>query len=314
MTVLNHSRRQFAASFLALLGCRVRLDAQSAAGEPTRSSSTTAGNSAENPQRAKARKYRADAAILLFGMTIYRRAAVGDGEASMDESGEGASLHRTLFFAAGSDPKRARGVSRLGWMRETVVGPEAAPSQIGYSGVLSSSPEESLDHARRSVAAPNSGRNTFGAVMGTNGAGRSRSAIAHFEFDASAVWSDRALIHQAHSLFNGNVNWRETSWPDSPNQAPPTFLLQLVTLLNKRIRTATGRYVYSEQEYLLTLERQQPGRSRERLVAVRGKIRNLCTSRETSFRLWLEDSSIVPVRFEFQPRSFLRLTFEAAKI
>jgi len=123
------------------------------------------------------------------------------------------------------------------------------------------------------------------------------------------------LIHQAHSLFDGSVNWRETTWPDLPDQAPPTFLLQLVTLLNKRIRTATGRYVYSEQEYLLTLERQQPRRSRERLVAARGKIRNLRTSRETSFRLWLEDdSSIVPVRFEFQPRSFLRLTFEGCKI
>jgi hypothetical protein len=309
-----HSRRQFAASFLALLGCRFRLDAQSAAGEPVRPSSIASGNSAEDPQGAKARKYRADAAILFLGMTIYRRAAVGDGEASMDHSGEGASLRRTLFFAAGSDPKRARGVSRLGWMRETVVGPEAAPSHIGYSGVLSSSPEESLDHARQSVAAPNSGRNTFGAVMGTNRAGHSRSATAHFEFDSSAVWSDRALIHQAHSLFDGNVNWRETSWPDSPNQAPPTFLLQLVTLLNKRIRTATGRYVYSEQEYLLTLERQRPVRSRERLIAVRGRIRNLLTGRETSFRLWLDDdSSIVPVRFEFQPRSFLRLTFEAAK-
>jgi len=94
-----------------------------------------------------------------------------------------------------------------------------------------------------------------------------------------------------------------------------TFLFQLVTLLSKRTRTATGRYVYSEQEYLLTLERQQPRRSRERPVAVRGKIRNLRTGGETSFRLWLEDdSSIVPVRFEFQPRLFLRLTFEAAKI
>ena len=215
----NYSRRQVVASLLALLGCRFRLDAQSAASEPGRSSSTASGNSAENPQRAKARKYRADAAILFLGMTIYRRAAVGDGEASIDESGEGANLHRTLFFAAGSDPKRARGVSRLGWMRETVVGPEAAP--IGYAGVLSSSPEESLDHARQSVAAPNSGRNTFGAAMGTNRAERSRSATAHFGFDASAVWSDRGLIDQAHSLFDGNVNWRETSWPDSPNQAPP---------------------------------------------------------------------------------------------
>lgn len=72
----------------------------------------------------------------------------------------------------------------------------------------------------------------------------SRSAAAHFESDA-AVWSDRTLIHHAQSLFDGNINWRETSWPDSPNQAPPTCLSQLVTLLNKRTRTVTGRHVYS---------------------------------------------------------------------
>ena len=313
--MLNYSRRQVAASFLTLLGCRFRLNAQSAAAEPARSFRSPSVNSAEGPEPAKARKYRADAAILFLGMTIYRRSAVGDGEAAVEETGEGANLRRTLFFAAGSDPKRARGLSRLGWMRENVWGPEAAPSQIGYSGVLSASPEESLEHARQSVATPNSGRGIFAAVMGRNSAGRSRSATAHFAFDAGAVWSDRALINQAHSLFDGNVNWRETFWPDLPNQAQPTFLFQLVTLLSKRTRSASGRYVYSEQEYLLMLERRQPSGDGERLVTVRGKIRNLRTGRETSFRLWLKnDSPIVPVRFEVQPRSFLRLTFEATKI
>jgi hypothetical protein len=308
----NYSRRQVAASLLALLGCRFHLKAQSDAAEPATPSTSPPANSAEGAKRAKAHRYRADAVILFLGMSIYRRAAVGDGEASVEESGEGASLRRTLFFAAGSDPKRARGMNRLGWMRETVSGPEAAPSQIGYMGVLSSSPEESLEHARQSVDGQNSGRNKFGAVMGSNSAGRSRSAIAHFEFDAGAVWSDRALISRAHSLFDGGASWHETSWPDSPRQAPPTFLLQLATLLGKRTPSAAGRYVYCEQEYLLMLERQEPGRGRERLVAVRGKIRNLRTGRQTTFRLWLEnDSSIVPVRFEVQPRSFLRLTFEA---
>lgn len=305
----NYSRRQVAASFLALLS------AQSDAAEPAPPSASPSANSAEATQPAERRRYHADAAILLLGMTVYRRSAVGDGEASIEDTGEGPNLRRTLFFAAGSDPKRACGLSRLGWMRETVSGPEAAPSEIGYSGVLSSSPEESLDHARQSVAAPNPSRNTFGAVMGTNRAGRSRSAIAHLEFDASAVWSDRALIHQAHSLFDGNVNWRETSWPDSPNQTPPTFLLQLVTLLNKGTRTATGRYVYTEQEYLLILDRRQPSGDGQRLMTVRGKTRNLRTGRETSFRVWLDNgSSIIPVRFEFQPRSFLRFTFEAVEI
>jgi hypothetical protein len=312
----NYSRRQVAVSLFSLFGCRCHLNAQSAAGEPARSSMSGSAPWADDPHRAKACKYQADAAILFLGMTVYRRSAVGDGEAAVEESGEGASLRRTLFFAAGSDPKRARGLSRLGWMRETVWGPEASPSQIGYSGVLSSSPEESLEHARQSVTtAPESGRVSFGAVMGSNSAGRSRSATARFEFDAGAVWSDRALINQAHSLFDGNVNWRETSWPNLPTQAPPTFLYQLVTLLRKRTHSAAGRYVYSEQEYALTLERREPSGDREGLVTVRGKVRNLRTGRETAFRLWLDDdSSVVPVRFEFQPRSFLRLTFRAVKI
>jgi len=71
--------------------------------------------------------------------------------------------------------------------------------------------------------------------------------------------------------------------------------------------------VYNEQEYLLELDRPQSGKDREGLLQVRGKIRNLHTGVESPFRLWLEGASdsIVPVRIEFQPRSFLRLTFEA---
>jgi hypothetical protein len=71
--------------------------------------------------------------------------------------------------------------------------------------------------------------------------------------------------------------------------------------------------VYSEQEYLLTLEAAQTSKGKEGLLQVQGKIRNLRTGRETPFRVWLEggSDSIVPVRIEFQPRSFLRLTFEA---
>ena len=261
--------------------------------------------------RTTSRTYRADAVILLLGIPIFRRAAVGGGQASLEEVGEGASLRRTLFFAAGSDPKRAHGLSRLGWIREVVLGPDSSPSEASYFGILTSSPEESLEHARKSVDASPSGRSTFAAVNGRNTAGRTRSAVTHFEFSAAAIWSDRALIEQAQSTFHADVPWRENSWPNSPNQAPPTFLFQLATLLKQRTRKAVGRYVYNEQEYLMELDAAQAGR--DRLLPVRGKIRNLRTGYETLFRLWLENASdsVVPVRFEVQPRSFLRLTFEA---
>jgi hypothetical protein len=263
--------------------------------------------------RSMSRTYRADAVILLLGIPIYRRSAVGGGRASFEETGEGASLRRTLFFAGGSDPKRALGLKRLGWIQEIVVGPASAPSEARYFGVLTSSPEESLEHARKSVAVSPNGRSVFNAVSGHNTAGNSRSAVTHFEYADSVIWSDRALIEKAQSTFEGKVDWRETPWPNLPNQAPATFLFELATLLKLRTRRAEGRYVYNEQEYLLELVAPQTDRDRERLAPVRGMTRNLRTGHETPFRLWLEDgeNSIVPIRIEFQPRSFLRLTFEA---
>jgi hypothetical protein len=303
------SRRGFAGFLMAPL---FRLCGQSTAAAPAASPPTPAETATTPPSRTQSRTYRADAIILLLGIPLFRRSAVGGGQASLEETGDGASLRRTLFFAAGSDPKRSLGLSRLGWIREIVLGPDANPSEAAYFGMLTASPEESLDHARKSVAASPSGRSVFSAVNGRNTAGHSRSAVTHFEFAAAATWSDRGLIDQAQSTFQANVDWRETSWPNSPLQAPPTFLFQLAALLKQRTRRAVGRYVYSEQEYLLELEAPQSGRN-PGLLPIRGKIRNLRTGYETLFRLWLENSSdsIVPVRFEVQPRSFLRLTFEA---
>jgi hypothetical protein len=261
------------------------------------------------PSRVTSRTYRADAVILLLGISIYKRAGVGGGRASLEETGEGPSLRRTLFFAGGSDPKQAHGVRRLGWIQEVLLGPVSTPSEASYFGVLTSSPEESLDHARKSVATPSSGLSLFSAVNGCNTPGHSRSAVTHFEFADSALWSDRGLIEHAQSTFGPKVDWRETSWPAAPAQTPPTFLSQLEALLNQRSRRAQGRYVYNEQEYLLSLDTQP---ARDHQVQVHGVIRNLRTSFETPFRLWLDNSgSIVPVRIEFQPRSFLRLTFES---
>jgi len=299
------SRRTFAGFLLVPLLRTLRLDGQSTGQSAATAPTATA--------RTTSRTYRADAVILFLGIPIYRRAGVGGGRASLEETGEGASLRRTLFFAGGSDPKRARGLSRLGWIREVVVGPASTPAEATYFGVLTSSPEESLEHARKSVDATPSGRSIFSAVSGRHAEAQSRSAVTHFEYSAGAIWSDSGLIDQAQSTFEAKVDWRETAWPKAPNQVPPTFLSQLETLLKQRTRRAVGRYVYSEQEYLLELEAPQAGSHRERLLAVRGKIRNLHTGTESPFRLWLEDvsDSVVPVRFEFQPRSFLRLTFEA---
>jgi len=267
------------------------------------------------PSRRELRHYRADAAILLFGITIYRRSGVGGGQASFEQSGAGADLRQTFFFAAGSDPKRARGLSRLGWIREVVRGPANKPTEVDYFGVLTASPEETLEHARKAVTEPQAARSLYSSVSGHHTAGHSRSALVHFEFQADSNWSDQRLVTAAQSQFQPDSAWRETSWPNAADRAPATFLYEFAALLRQRVPHATGQYIYNEQRYDLDLDANWPraGAPADRLVQVRGRLRNQHMRRQTSFLFWVDDAShsIVPVRIQYQPRSFLRLTFEA---
>ena len=288
---MEYSRRGFAGWMLALV-LRPR-----------------SGSAATVESRTLLKRYRADAVILLLGLPIFKRSGVGTGQVSVDEAGEGAQATRTLFFAAGSDPKRAHGLARLGWMRETAHLPGVTPAETEYFGVMTSSPEESLDSARKSVDGPGSGRSLFAAVNGRHAAGRSRSALAQFEFPSEAPWSDRGLIEKSQSVFSPASIWRENDWPKWSGQPPPTFLFQLESLLKQRAKAA-GAYIYNEQEYLLELAAPQKS---EQLLIVKGSIRNQRTGIRTVFRVWLESTpgTVIPVRIEFQPRSFLRLSFEA---
>jgi hypothetical protein len=152
-------------------------------------------------------------------------------------------------------------------MREVGHAPLSAPAETEYFGVLTSSPEESLDSARKSVDAPPKGLGLFAAVSGRHTRGRSRSALAHFEFPSEAPWSDPGLIEKAESVFGAASVWRETSWPKSADQPPPTFLFQLERQLKQKTKSS-GMYVYNEQEYLLELGTRQQGSPPDRLLAI----------------------------------------------
>jgi hypothetical protein len=304
------SRRGFASLALALFS----RPAHSAGREGADSQQTPAqlNKSEDKAEIAHMRWYRADAAILLLGMTVYKREGVGGGRASVEETGEGAAKQLRLFFAAGSDPKRAHGLSRLGWIRESVSAMDNIVTEASYFGVLTSSPEESLEHARQAVNGPQTGTSLYSAVNGRNTVGHSRSAITHFEYSTGATWSDQRLIDEAQSTFHPQTNWRESAWPDK-TKAPSSFLLELATLLKRRQPQTSGRYVYNEQEYAMEVEMPQPHAGKDGLLAIHGRVRNLRTGRVTPFQLWLDGvaGSVAPVRIVFQPRSFLRLTFEA---
>jgi hypothetical protein len=43
-----------------------------------------------------------------------------------------------------------------------------------------------------------------------------------------------------------------------------------------------------------------------------GQIREAASGHASTFRLWVDDQSVLPLRIEFQPRSYLRISLEYA--
>jgi len=269
--------------------------------------------------------YRADAMIVLLSVPVFRRAGVGSGFASLEQAIRDGERYYSLRFAGASRPERAAGLDRVGAILEVVREQGATLSEAAYFGVLTSSPEETLEEGRRSLGKTTNKWNEYTAIDGLSRCGLTRSAVAHFRLPANGAPNLRVIAEARANFQSNRPPWRQNQWPgDREGQAPPTFLYALMRAIRRPQRTSESWYVYSERSYRLHVEkepdRQQGERfaelgltSRpERIIEVRGRTREERSGRQTTFRLWIEDgdASSLPLRIEFQPRSYLRLSFE----
>jgi len=269
--------------------------------------------------------YRADAVILLLSLPVYRRSDVGTGFASFAEVARARARCYFLRFSGASRPERAAGLDRMGSIHEAAIEQGAALSEAAYFGVLTSSPEETLEQGRHSLGTRPDRWNEYTAIDGHSRCGFTRSAVAHFRLPASGAPSAR-IIEEARANFQASPPaWRESKWTDErAGQPPPTFLYALMRALQDPQQTTDSWYVYGERSYSLRMQKQQDRQQGlhfaergltlrpERIIQVRGRIREEGSARQTAFRLWIEDGSanVLPLRIEFQPRSYLRLSFE----
>jgi hypothetical protein len=271
------------------------------------------------------RTYRADAVIVLLSVPVFRRPGVGSGFASLAEATQEGERYYSLRFAGASRPERAAGLDRVGALREVVREQSETLREAAYFGVLTSSPEETLEEGRRSLAKNASKWNEYTAIDGQSQCGFTRSAVTHFRLQADGAPNLRVIAEARANFQTNRPPWRENQWPGNrEGHAPPTFLYALMRAIRLPQRVSESWYVYSERSYRLRLEkaqdRQQGQRFAElgltsrpdRVIEVRGRTREEQSGRQTSFRLWIEEGpeNSLPLRIEFQPRSYLRLSFE----
>ena len=268
------------------------------------------------------RQYRAHAQVLVLALPLVRWPNVGGGsaawrETSLPENG----VLRFLEFTGYSNPARAAGLNRLGFIRE-ISRVQGSASESLYFGLMTASPEETAEEAR-SALHPKGKEAAYTAIDGRIDAAGVETVVAHFQ--APSQWST-ANRNDLIQLARKALEMTPSRKPDGEARGAEVrpFLETLANAL-READPAEHRFAYAGRFYRLSLQRaadpkatasfQQRGLvgSGKQLVRVSGKLRRESGGKETNFRLWVEDGAAqpVPLRIEYQAKSYLRLIFEA---
>jgi hypothetical protein len=268
--------------------------------------------------RTVERRYRADAQILLMGLPLFHRAGVGGGSVVWSDSkDQDGNVLRHLEFMGYSSPERAAGLNRLGFIRELTRTGAAGEESI-YFGLMTASNEATAEEAKAALASKST-EAPYSAIEGRVGSAGVSTISAHFMGPAKVTADRRAeLVAMAQqALATGERK-------DAEFRGAPPFLNALADALNGPEQTQS-RFVYSGRAYQLSIKQAPDAKAadffqKRRIIAAgtqviraAGKLRRESGGNETEFHLWVAkgEARKLPLRIEYQPKSFLRLTFEA---
>jgi hypothetical protein len=271
------------------------------------------------------RSYRADANIVLFGITIFSRSDVGGGFARLVEPSSGSNGTVRLLFVSGSRPDRAHGLNRMGYIEEAVTETNARPSHADYFGFMTASGEDSLADARKALHGPSQGEVPFVASQGEIEESSSRHTVRHVVLPASLRWTN---AQQLLDVVREDLNRPGAGSGQAElnhGERPGTFLYTVLSMERSSARTNDATFVHNGKLFRLHAVKRADEKMGGQFVGdhliasprdameLAGLIRNAVTGTETAFRVWFDRTSpnLLPLRFEFQPKSYLRLAFEA---
>ncbi len=278
-----------------------------------------------SPETVVQRSYRANASIMLFGITLFARTDVGGGFARLTETAPGPSHQVRLLFVSGSRPDRAHGLNRMGYIEESVSESNARPSHSEYFGFMTSNGEESLAEAKKALHGPSAGDAQFVASRGEIDGGSARHTVHRLLLPASSRWTDAphltGLVQQDLDHPGNDARYADLRHGEQPG----TFLYTVLTMVRSPSRTNDGTFVHNGKLFHLRAVKHADEKAGAEFVATRmissphdameldGLIHNAKTGAETTFHVWFDRTSpnALPLRFEFQPKSYLRLTFDA---
>ena len=274
--------------------------------------------------RLEVRKYSACATVTLFSIRLVSRTSVGSGYAVVEESKTPGGNAFSIQFGAGSYPERARGLNRLGFVQEAIVEKQPGePIQCAWLAFMTNSQEKSLEQAKKALETSDSWIG-YSASQGYGQRGRFASRVERLQFPASYTWRDAdQLIDRVRGAMTLGTSEEQTPTPSTGK--PATFLYQIRRAMSDEAARTTSCLVFNNKQFRLDAEKERDGQAtshfvQKGLIQPSGHVIRMNaalvekrTGEKSSFRLWYEAGAghAPPLRFEYQARSFLRLTFEA---
>ncbi|MGP0076146.1 MAG: hypothetical protein ACLPWF_29855 [Bryobacteraceae bacterium] len=263
------------------------------------------------PSTVFQRRYRMDASILLLGAPLFTRQAAGGAYASVEISRDPDATAMALQFAAGSDPARAHGLNRFGILREAVVirGPgRGDATELSFAGLMTWSREESLEQGKKALASSTGGAEGLIARGRTNGSGgesKIQTWIDTLDLGPDCNWSN------VYATLSGALRHEPQTPPrESSAGAATTFLHAMRGAALCQDILVRRQFLHAGKLYWLETRRHA-----EHILELAGTIHDLAGARRADFRTTYAagDESGIPIRIEYRPRSFLRLTFEVER-
>jgi hypothetical protein len=268
------------------------------------------------------RKYTASATIMLFSLPLASKSGVGTGYTVIEEAAAGTGRTVAIQFGAGSYPESARGLNRLGFIQEVIVEDKGSASDCAYLAFMTTSQEKNLDQAKRALVSDSSSV-AYSAAQGFGQGGKFASRVDRLRFPARYTWRDiPELIGKAREEMAGDGS--ELREVNAEGAQLSTFLYSVRrALLDPKPKAATQIFFNSKRFELQTWKEKDASAGAHfaaKKLASAGSVIRLNalltehrTGEKTPFRLWYEEGSekYPPLKFEYQARSFLRLSFEA---
>jgi|GEM_PF-667408 len=280
-----------------------------------------------HPQFDRKQTYRADVTIQILGVPLFRRRGVGGAVARLQRAVSTKGDAVSISFLAGSNPDQAGGVNRFGYIEEIVVERNGAPLEAAYLGLMTASPEDDFKSAKTALGEASKSQSFFKAIDGYLQGELSHSTEAAFLAPGAYTWQNLPpasnLLVQA--LADTSTHTKDNRVESRAEHDSSTFLYAVSRAMRQRAPQHRQHYHYHGFEFDLdtvcqpdlatgkTFAASKLVTDAEKVLRVDGYSSQRRANRKTSFTVWVDRDSpnALPLRFEFRPKSFLKVAFEA---